>query len=120
MEEHTTCKHLDVSGCDITCACWCSDCQEQFEINWARRAEEKGLCISCGVPTFLTPETLLAEQHTHFFQPCPRCEAAFSACIAMAKLCERCHSYRGDEPCKKCTCDKTDSCACHECLTAMC
>jgi hypothetical protein len=38
----------------------------------------------------------------------------------MAKLCERCHSYRGDEPCKKCTCDKTDSCACHECLTAMC
>ena len=103
MEEHTTCKHLDISGCDSSCECVCDDCQIRFEAGWAKRAEEKNLCIDCGVPMELTAESLIREQYTHFFQPCQACADVFKACMEVAKLCEKCHSYMGNEPCKRCS-----------------
>ena len=99
------CKHTDISGCDATCECLCDSCQVQYEAAWAKRAAEKSLCVDCGVPIELTPESLLAEQHTHFFQPCPACTDRFKECMKLAKLCESCHSYTEGE-CKNTVCGK--------------
>ena len=121
-----TCKHLDISGCGPSCECWCDACQSQYEAGWIKRAEEENLCLGCGVPYELTPESLLKEQNTHFFQPCRDCAERFKACMKLAKLCENCHSYSEEDckspedlgylaRCRKCVCDKTDTCNCYTC-----
>jgi hypothetical protein len=134
MEQHTTCKHLDISGCDARCECWCDSCQIQYEAGWMKRAEEEKLCLGCGVPYDLTPNSLLKEQNTHFFQPCRDCAERFSACMKLAKLCESCHSYTEGEckspenlgylarppaepvlRCKNCICEGSEDCNCYNC-----
>ena len=108
------CKHVDLSGCGATCECFCDSCQIQYEIGWDKRATDENLCHDCGVPLELTPENLLKEQTTHFFQPCPKCFERFDECMKLAKLCESCHSYTEGE-CFDCRCDKTETCACYKC-----
>jgi hypothetical protein len=100
------CKHSDISGCGISCECLCDSCQADYEMRWAKHADKENLCVSCGVPNELTPENLLAEQYTHFFQPCPACTDRFKECMKLAKLCESCHSYTEGE-CKNEKCEKS-------------
>jgi len=83
----------DISGCRVECECTCEMCQDNFVENWGKIVKRFGLCYDCGVPLELNPKNLLEHQHVHFFDPCEKCEVKFQVCMAMAKLCEVCHSY---------------------------
>jgi hypothetical protein len=110
------CKHPDLSGCDASCECTCDACQERYEEKWLERAVTENLCRNCGVPNVLTPESLLKEQHTHFFSPCPDCIERFDVCMKLAKLCESCHSYTEGECLNcKCMCNEDDTSGCDNC-----
>jgi len=122
METIITCKHVDISGCGPTCECHCDSCKMRYEEAWAKRSAEEHLCIKCGVPEELTPESLLKEKDTHFFEPCNDCAERFSACMKLAKLCENCHAYNEDGSqrpgglgCKNCRRDESDRCTCESC-----
>lgn len=104
-------------GCD-NCECQCDGCQEIFETAWEKHVEEENLCMDCGVPKVVTLESLIKEQYTHFFQPCPACAPVLKACLAAANLCETCRAPLNGI-CKKCTCLGTDECECHECSNTL-
>jgi hypothetical protein len=114
MNRMDECMHNDVSGCGINCECYCENCQAHYEDNWSKRVINEHLCPGCGVPLTLTPETLVKTQHIHFFDPCTVCSPAFKACMAMANLCETCHSYVEGE-CVNCKCEETATCNCRQC-----
>ena len=114
MEEHFVCKHLDISGCDHTCECWCDACQDCYEQKWMARAEAENLCKECGLPNVLTPESLVKEERTHFYRPCKDCTERFTECMKLASRCLTCHFYT-EGVCKNCLCDESDSCHCWNC-----
>jgi hypothetical protein len=88
-----SCNHPDLSGCGMSCNCACQTCLIFYVEAWDKMVAELNLCHSCGVPKDLTPESLIAHQHVHFFDPCEACAKAFHVCVAMANLCETCHSH---------------------------
>ena len=102
MEEHYTCRHPDLSGCDNTCECWCDTCQTTYEDFWKKIIVKENLCDRCGVPKVMTLAKLLNAQYIHFFKPCESCRPAFKECMAAAKLCELCRGTLSGSICTKC------------------
>lgn len=87
------CNHADISGCDMECDCACTICLNSYIEKWDKMVVELNLCSACGVPNALTPDTLIQHQHVHFFDPCDDCIERFQICMAIAQLCEVCHSH---------------------------
>ena len=110
------CGHKENPICDETCVCTCNECQERFEIEWAKRVEERGLCDGCGMPKELTLERLKEERDSHFFQPCEICKPAFLALMKQNKMCATCQQYLQSEACKDCFCtEQPYTCECRQC-----
>ena len=94
------CKHADISGCAGGCECICDTCHQAFTENWDLTVKRFSLCPKCGVPLVLTTESLLEHQYMHFFDPCDDCEERFLISMAVARLCEVCHSHMDACKCK--------------------